>query len=103
MSDNMSIAAGPDEQGPAGRRERPVLTGLETKWSAIWSSTGTYHFDPPRPERVYAIDTPPPTVSGSLHVGHVFSFTHTDTIAATAHVRPFGVVPHGLGRQRAAH
>ncbi len=59
-----------------------MLTGLETKWSAIWSSTGTYHFDPAAPrERVYAIDTPPPTVSGSLHVGHVFSFTHTDTIA----------------------
>ena len=82
MSDNMSIAAGPDEQGARGAPERPVLTGLETKWSAIWSSTGTYHFDPAAPrERVYAIDTPPPTVSGSLHVGHVFSFTHTDTIA----------------------
>ena len=78
----MSIAAGPDEQGARGAPERPVLTGLETKWSAIWSSTGTYHFDPAAPrERVYAIDTPPPTVSGSLHVGHVFSFTHTDTIA----------------------
>ena len=79
MSDKMSITAGPREHGAP---ERPVLEGLETKWSAIWASTGTYHFDPAAPrERVYAIDTPPPTVSGSLHVGHVFSFTHTDTIA----------------------
>jgi valyl-tRNA synthetase len=82
MSDKMSITAGPGEQGAAGAPERPGLAGLETKWSAIWSSVGTYHFDPAAPrEQVYAIDTPPPTVSGSLHVGHVFSFTHTDTIA----------------------
>ena len=78
----MSIAAGPDEQGPVGRRSVRCLQVSRRNWSAIWSSTGTYHFDPAAPrERVYAIDTPPPTVSGSLHVGHVFSFTHTDTIA----------------------
>ncbi len=78
----MSITAGPGERGAAGAPERPGLAGLETKWSAIWATTGTYHFDPAAPrEQVYSIDTPPPTVSGSLHVGHVFSFTHTDTIA----------------------
>ena len=78
----MSITAGPGEQRAAGAPERPGLAGLETKWSAIWSSAGTYHFNSAAPrEQVYAIDTPPPTVSGSLHVGHVFSFTHTDTIA----------------------
>ncbi|MDR1798977.1 MAG: valine--tRNA ligase, partial [Bifidobacteriaceae bacterium] len=62
--------------------ERPSLDGLEDKWNEAWSRQGTYTFHPDTPrERVYAIDTPPPTVSGSLHVGHVFSYTHTDIVA----------------------
>ena len=62
--------------------EKPDLVGLEQKWDAEWDRTGIYHFDPAKPrDRVFSIDTPPPTVSGSLHVGHVFSYTHTDTIA----------------------
>jgi valyl-tRNA synthetase len=65
-----------------GVPERPTLDGLEAKWSAAWERDGTYRFDRSAPrERVFAIDTPPPTVSGSLHVGHVFSYTHTDAIA----------------------
>jgi valyl-tRNA synthetase len=62
--------------------ERPTLDGLESKWDAVWQESGVYRFDRTT-ERggVYAIDTPPPTVSGSLHVGHVFSYTHTDLIA----------------------
>jgi len=60
--------------GPAGVPERPTLEGLEHKWSAAWEREGAYRFDRSAPrERVYSIDTPPPTVSGSLHVGHVFS------------------------------
>ena len=62
--------------------ERPTLEGLEEKWSAVWEREGTYAFDRDAPrERVFSIDTPPPTVSGSLHVGHVFSYTHTDAVA----------------------
>ncbi|MDR1237186.1 MAG: valine--tRNA ligase [Propionibacteriaceae bacterium] len=62
--------------------ERPALEGLEAKWSAIWAEQGTYAFQRPASrEQVFSIDTPPPTVSGSLHVGHVFSYTHTDLIA----------------------
>ena len=62
--------------------ERPTLDGLEAKWSEVWEREGTYAFDRSAPrERVYSIDTPPPTVSGSLHVGHVFSYTHTDALA----------------------
>jgi valyl-tRNA synthetase len=62
--------------------EKPSLDGLEDKWAARWDTDGTYAFDRTRTrDQVYAIDTPPPTVSGSLHVGHVFSYTHTDTIA----------------------
>jgi valyl-tRNA synthetase len=62
--------------------EKPALEGLEEKWAARWKADATYRFDRTQPrENVYAIDTPPPTVSGSLHVGHVFSYTHTDVIA----------------------
>jgi valyl-tRNA synthetase len=62
--------------------DKPSLDGLEAKWSRQWDESGTYAFDRHAPrEAVFAIDTPPPTVSGSLHVGHIFSYTHTDTIA----------------------
>ncbi len=62
--------------------ERPGLEGLEERWDATWEERGTYRFDRSRTRaEVFSIDTPPPTVSGSLHVGHVFSYTHTDTVA----------------------
>jgi valyl-tRNA synthetase len=62
--------------------DKPALEGLEAKWKARWDAEGTYRFDRSAPRgQVYSIDTPPPTVSGSLHVGHVFSYTHTDVIA----------------------
>src|SRR5262245_3960319 len=68
--------------------EKPVLEGLEQRWMHEWERAGTYRFDRSQPrERVYSIDTPPPTVSGSLHVGHVFSFTHTDTVARFQRMR----------------
>ncbi|MFT3877581.1 MAG: valine--tRNA ligase [Propioniciclava sp.] len=62
--------------------ERPVLEGLEDRWAKAWKEQGTYAFVRPESRaQVFSIDTPPPTVSGSLHVGHVFSYTHTDLIA----------------------
>ena len=58
------------------------VEGLEAKWGPSWDSEGTYSFDKSAAKaNIYSIDTPPPTVSGSLHVGHVFSYTHTDLIA----------------------
>ncbi|MEU3460609.1 valine--tRNA ligase [Streptomyces sp. NPDC006733] len=67
---------------PSGVPDRPVLDGLEEKWSHRWETSGVYVFDRSKTrEQVFSIDTPPPTVSGSLHVGHVFSYTHTDAIA----------------------
>jgi len=58
------------------------VEGLEQKWGASWDSSKTYSFDKSAPKsQIFSIDTPPPTVSGSLHVGHVFSYTHTDLIA----------------------
>jgi valyl-tRNA synthetase len=58
------------------------VEGLEAKWGPNWDNKGTYSFDKSAAKaNIYSIDTPPPTVSGSLHVGHVFSYTHTDLIA----------------------
>ncbi|MBJ9963031.1 valine--tRNA ligase [Burkholderia seminalis] len=62
--------------------EKPGLERLEAKWSSYWEAKRTYAFDrTAKRKEVFSIDTPPPTVSGSLHVGHVFSYTHTDIIA----------------------
>ncbi|MGN6752787.1 MAG: valine--tRNA ligase, partial [Intrasporangium sp.] len=76
--------------------ERPTLDGLEEKWMQVWREQGTYAFDRARAlslprEQVFAIDTPPPTASGSLHVGHVFSYTHTDCMARYKRMRGFEV------------
>ncbi|MCL2471275.1 MAG: valine--tRNA ligase, partial [Propionibacteriaceae bacterium] len=71
-----------DETRESFAPDRPQLEGLEAKWSAVWATEGTYSFHRPQSrDKVFSIDTPPPTVSGSLHVGHVFSYTHTDVIA----------------------
>ena len=87
--------------------EKPALEGLEAKWKARWEETGVYRFDRSRDRSaVYSIDTPPPTVSGSLHVGHVFSFTHTDLIARFQRMRgkavfyPMGWDDNGLPTER---
>ncbi|MDG2261653.1 MAG: valine--tRNA ligase [Actinomycetota bacterium] len=62
--------------------ERPNLDGLEERWSEEWEAAGTFRFDRTATrDRVFSIDTPPPTVSGSLHIGHIFSYTHTDCVA----------------------
>jgi valyl-tRNA synthetase len=87
--------------------EKPSLDGLEAKWGEWWETTGTYRFDrtKTRPE-IFAIDTPPPTVSGSLHVGHVLSFTHTDLMARYERMRglevfyPIGWDDNGLATER---
>ncbi len=87
--------------------EKPTLDGLEARWSAAWEDFDTYRFDRTRARAdVFAIDTPPPTVSGSLHVGHVFSYTHTDCIARFQRMRgrevfyPMGWDDNGLPTER---
>ncbi|NLC97568.1 MAG: valine--tRNA ligase, partial [Actinomycetales bacterium] len=87
--------------------EKPVLEGLEAAWSARWEEQGTYLFDRSKTrEQIYSIDTPPPTVSGSLHVGHVFSYTHTDLMARYKRMRglevfyPMGWDDNGLPTER---
>ena len=87
--------------------DKPALEGLEKKWMERWAAEGVYRFDRSRPRAdVYSIDTPPPTVSGSLHVGHVFSYTHTDVVARFQRMRgkavfyPMGWDDNGLPTER---
>ncbi|MGO9455692.1 MAG: valine--tRNA ligase [Acidimicrobiales bacterium] len=92
---------------PRGVPDKPSLDGLEAKWAAGWAADGTYRFDRAKERAdVYAIDTPPPTVSGSLHIGHVFSYTHTDVVARFHRMRgkevfyPMGWDDNGLPTER---
>ncbi len=87
--------------------EKPTIDGLESKWDERWEADGTYRFDRSQPrEAVFAIDTPPPTASGNLHIGHVFSYTHTDLIARFQRMRgktvfyPMGWDDNGLPTER---
>ncbi len=65
----------------------------ETRWHAAWQEAGLHHWDPERPRsETFVVDTPPPTVSGSLHIGHVFSFTQTDVVARFQRMRGMNVV-----------
>jgi valyl-tRNA synthetase len=98
------------EDHKAGRSsapDKPRLEGLEERWSQCWDKAGIYRFNASADRaHVFAVDTPPPTVSGSLHVGHVFSYTHTDTIARYQRMRgkavlyPMGWDDNGLPTER---
>jgi len=87
--------------------DKPSLDGLEDRWTAVWEEQGTYLFDRTKTrEQVFSIDTPPPTVSGSLHVGSVFSYIHTDLVARYQRMRgrevfyPMGWDDNGLPTER---
>jgi valyl-tRNA synthetase len=89
--------------------EKPSLDGLGQKWSARWETDQTYRFDRSATrDRVYSIDTPPPTVSGALHMGHLFSYTQTDVLARYHRMRgkavfyPMGWDDNGLPTERRA-
>ncbi len=80
---------------------------VETQWTETWEKEGRYHYDPSVPRaNTYVIDTPPPTVSGSLHIGHVFSYTQTDVIARFQRMKgknvfyPMGWDDNGLPTER---
>jgi valyl-tRNA synthetase len=80
---------------------------IEKRWREYWLSSGTYKWDPSRGrDETFVVDTPPPTVSGSLHVGHVFSYTHTDVITRFKRMQglnifyPMGWDDNGLPTER---
>jgi len=87
--------------------DKPSLDGLEELLATRWEATGTYRFDRSKSRNeIFSIDTPPPTVSGHLHVGHVFSYTHTDIVARYQRMQgrevfyPMGWDDNGLPTER---
>ncbi|UJR80976.1 valine--tRNA ligase [Sandaracinus amylolyticus] len=79
----------------------------EARWDGVWEKAGIYRWDSSRKrEETFVVDTPPPTVSGSLHMGHVFSYTHTDVLVRQRRMRgmnvfyPMGWDDNGLPTER---
>lgn len=92
---------------PKGLPSHFESQAIEQKWDENWEHSGIYRYDPSRPrEATFVVDTPPPTVSGSLHVGHVFSYTHTDVVVRYKRMRgmnifyPMGWDDNGLPTER---
>jgi valyl-tRNA synthetase len=78
----------------------------EERWERLWREWEVHRFDDAGEGEAYVIDTPPPTVSGSLHVGHVFSYTQTAVLARHHRMRgknvfyPMGWDDNGLPTER---
>lgn len=74
----------------------------EKKWQGYWQEKGTYKFDEKSNKPVFSIDTPPPTVSGKIHIGHIFSYSQAEFIARYKRMcgynvfYPFGFDDNGL-------
>lgn len=83
---------------------QPALRELHI--GARWQETGVYTFDPKDDGTIYAVDTPPPTVSGFLHLGHVYSYSHADFMARFWRMNgrnvfyPMGYDDNGLPTER---
>lgn len=61
----------------------------EARWRELWDKSGVYNWQPEVPrDQTFVIDTPPPTASGALHMGHVYSYTQTNILAR--HIRMSG-------------
>lgn len=78
----------------------------EKKWQIYWEKEGIYKYDEDSSKETYSIDTPPPTVSGDLHIGHIFSYTQAEMIARYQRMQgknvyyPFGFDDNGLPTER---
>ena len=81
-------------------------TEKERKWLDYWKENKIYEFNPNQNKEVYSIDTPPPTVNGKIHIGHIFSYTQTEMLARYKRLRgynifyPFGFDDNGLPSER---
>ena len=78
----------------------------EAKWQSFWQEKGIYHFDENSKAPVYSIDTPPPTVNGKIHIGHIFSYSQAEVMARYKRMKgfnvfyPFGFDDNGLPTER---
>ncbi len=79
---------------------------MESKWLSYWEKEKTYKFNSKSKKKVYSIDTPPPTVSGKMHIGHAFSYSQEDFIARYKRMKgfevfyPFGTDDNGLPTEK---
>ena len=79
---------------------------IEKKWKEYWEKEKIFAFNPKLKKRIYSIDTPPPTVSGNMHIGHAFSYAQQDFIARYRRMSgwnvfyPFGTDDNGLPTER---
>ncbi len=79
---------------------------LESKWKTFWETENIYKFNPDTDKEIFSIDTPPPTVSGKMHAGHSFSYSHQDFVARFKRMKgyevfyPFGTDDNGLATER---
>ncbi len=78
----------------------------ETRWQQFWEDKGIYKFDPKSKKPVYSVDTPPPTLSGRMHIGHAFSYIQQDIVIRFHRMLgknifyPFGTDNNGLPTER---
>lgn len=78
----------------------------EKRWWKFWQEEEVYKFDPENIDEIYSIDTPPPTLSGDMHIGHALSYTQQDIIARYKRMKgkqvfyPFGTDDNGLATER---
>ncbi len=78
----------------------------EPKWMQYWEKEKIFGFNPEAKGEIFSIDTPPPTVSGKMHIGHAFSYVHKDIIIRYKRLRgfnifyPFGTDDNGLPTER---
>jgi valyl-tRNA synthetase len=89
-----------------GLPQRYDAAEAEHRWQTTWAERRIYEFDPADPRPIFAIDTPPPTVSGAIHIGHVYSYTQAEAIARFWRMQghnvyyPFGFDDNGLPTER---
>jgi valyl-tRNA synthetase len=78
----------------------------EKKWGRFWQKEKVYQFSPQEKKEIYSIDTPPPTLSGRMHIGHAFSYTQQDIVARYKRMSgksifyPFGTDDNGLATEK---
>ncbi len=79
---------------------------VEKKWREFWETQGIYKFNPKSKAKIYSVDTPPPTISGKMHIGHAFSYSQQDFVVRYHRMKgenvfyPFGTDDNGLPTER---
>jgi len=100
------MSLGNTDRDAAASKKTYALFESEQKWQRFWETERIYRFDDSSDKPTFSIDTPPPTVSGALHIGHVFSYTQAEIVARFARMRgfnvfyPFGFDDNGLPTER---